>query len=71
MLMERLDSTVKSLEKGADLLFTWFNYNQIKGNEDKSNVMLSSQDSVHVNIGTRQIENSKCQKLLVINVDSK
>ena len=31
-----------------------FNYNQMKGNEDKCHVMLSSQDSVHVNIGTVQ-----------------
>ena len=66
-----LDSTVKSLEKIADLLFTWFNYNQMKGNEDKCHVILSSQDNVHVNIGTAQIENSKCQKLLGINIDSK
>ena len=66
-----LDSTVKSLEKIADLLFTWFNYNQMKGNEDKCHVILSSQDNVHVNIGTAQIENSKSQKLLGINIDSK
>ena len=49
-----LNSTVKSLEKIADLLFTWFNYNQMKGNEDKYHVILSSQDNVHVNIGTAQ-----------------
>ena len=49
-----LDSTAKSLEKVADILFTWFNYNQMKGNEDKCHVILSSQDIVH-----EQIENSK------------
>ena len=43
----------------------------MKGNEDKCHVILSSQDNVHVNIGTAQIENSKCQKLLDINIDSK
>ena len=48
-----------------------FNYNQMKGNEDKCHVMLSSQDSVHVNIGTVQIENSKYSKLLGINIYSK
>ena len=31
--------------------------------------MLISQDSVHVNIGTVQIENSKYSKLLGINID--
>ena len=30
-----LDSTVKWLEKVADLIFTWFNYDQMKGKEDK------------------------------------
>ena len=65
-----LDSTVKSLEEIADLLFTLFNYNQMKGNEDKCHVILSSQDNVHLNIGAAQIENSKSQKLLGINIDS-
>ena len=66
-----LDSTLKLLKKIAGLLFTWFNYNRMKGNEDKCHVILSSQDDVHVNVGTEQIENSKCQKLLGINIDSK
>ena len=66
-----LISTVESLEKIAHLLFTWFNYNQMKRNKDKCHVILSSQDNVHVNIGTAQIENSKSQKLLGINIDSK
>ena len=34
-------------------------------------MILSSQGNVHVSIGTAQIENSKCQKLLGINIDSK
>ena len=66
-----LDSIVNSLEKIADLLFTWFNYNQMKRNKDKCHVILSLQDNVHVNIGTVQTENSKSQKLLGINIDSK
>ena len=41
MLVERLDLTVKSLEKAADLLLTWFNCNQMKGNGDNCNVTLS------------------------------
>ena len=64
-----LDSTLKSLEKIADFLFTWFNYNKMKGSEGKCHVLLSSQDNVHVNIGHAQIENSKFQKLLGINID--
>ena len=41
-----LDLTVKSLEKVADLLFTWINYKQMKGNEDECHVILSSQDNM-------------------------
>ena len=43
----------------------------MKGNEDKYHIIFTSQDNVHVNLGTAQIENSKCQKLLGINIDSK
>ena len=43
----------------------------MKENETKSHVMLSSQDSVYVNIVIVQIENSKCPNLLGINIDSK
>ena len=64
-----LDSTVKLLEKAAVLLLTWFNYNQMKGNENKCHVKLSLQNNAHLNICTAHIENRKCQKLLGINVD--
>ena len=43
----------------------------MKGNEDKCHVILSSQENVPVNISNAQIENSKCQNLMGINVDSK
>ena len=43
----------------------------MKGNEDKCHVILISQDNVRVNISTAQIENSKCQKLLGINIELK
>ena len=33
--------------------------------------MLSSLENMHVNIGTAPVENSKCQRLLGINIDSK
>ena len=41
-----------------DSTVTWFNYSQMKRNEDKCHVMLSSQDNVHVKMGTAQSENS-------------
>ena len=66
-----LDSIVKPLEKEANLLFTWFDYNQMKRNENKCFLILSLQDNGNVTIGPAQIENSKCQKLMGINIGSK
>ena len=42
----------------------------MKGNEDKCHVLISTKENVCVNIGTTQITNSACEKLLGIKVDS-
>ena len=42
----------------------------MKGNEDKCHVLISTKEKVWVNIGTTQITNSKCEKLLGIKIDS-
>ena len=36
----------------------------MKGNEDKRHVLLSTDETVQVNIGIVRINNSKCEKLL-------
>ena len=36
----------------------------MKGNEDKRHVLLSTDETVQVNIGIARINNSKCEKLL-------
>ena len=42
----------------------------MKGNEDKCHVLISRKEKVCVNIGTTQIINSKCEKLLGIKIES-
>ena len=42
----------------------------MKGNEDKCHILISTKAKVNVNIGTTQITNSKCEKLLGIKIDS-
>ena len=42
----------------------------MKGNEDKCHVLIRTKENVCVNIGTTQITNSACEKLLGIKVDS-
>ena len=55
---DNLESVLKQLEQAAKLLFQWFSANEIKGNEDKSHVLTSTQE-VCGNIGTTQITNKK------------
>ena len=43
----------------------------MQANADKCHVLISTDQKLHVNIGTLQIENSKCEKLLGVNIDSK
>ena len=67
---DKLESVIKELEQPAKLLFQWFSDNQIKGNEDKCHILISTKEKVCVNIDTTQIINSKCEKLLGIKIDS-
>jgi len=65
-----ITSVIDSLEKAGDLVFDWFKNNQMKGNEGKCHIVLSTHENVHVNIGTSQIKNSHSEKLLGIKIDS-
>ena len=60
-----------SLEKIARKIFKWFEDNEMQGNTDKYHVLLITSQKLHVNIVTLQIENSKYEKLLGVNIDSK
>ena len=62
---------IASLEKFAKEIFKWFKDNEMQGNTDKCHVLISTSQKLHVNIGTSQIENSKYEKLLGVNIDSK
>ena len=46
-----------------------FKNNQMKVNEDKCHVLLSTDVTVQVNIGTPCNINNKCEKLLGIKID--
>ena len=46
------DEVVKSLEEVSPLIFKWFSDNQFQGNTSKLHVLLSTDQRVHVSIGT-------------------
>ena len=52
-------------------LFEWFTENELKGNASKCHFLVSSGENVHVNVGTLQIKNSDCERLLWIDGDCK
>ena len=66
-----MESFIESLEKIAEEIFKWFKNNEMQANTDKCHVLISTDQKLHVNIGTLQIENSKCEKVLGMNIDSK
>ena len=53
-----ITSVIKSLENAAELVFTWFKNNQMKGNEHKCHVVLSTNEDTHVKIDTSHIKSS-------------
>ena len=68
---DTMQSMIASLEKIAKEIFKWFKDNEMQGNADKCHVLISTCQKLHVNIATSQIENSKYEKLLGVNIDSK
>ena len=65
-----ITSVIKSLEDAAEIVFTWFKNNQMKSNEDKCHVVLSTHEDMHVKIGKSHVKNSCSEKLLGLKIDS-
>ena len=59
---------IKSLENAAEFAFTWFKNNQMKGNEDKFHVVLSTREDLHVKIGASHIKDAFSEKLLGVKI---
>ena len=68
---DNIDDLITSLQNAAAKLFKWFSDNQMRGNTDKCNLLLSKDESSEIHIGDSIIESSTCKKLLGIKIDSK
>ena len=62
---------LKCLEDASDKLFEWFSNNQMKANPDKCHLLTSSMTPTSINIKGYVINNSLCEKLLGVTIDSK
>ena len=54
----------------SDTLFKWFTNNFLKANPEKSHLLTNSAQEIQINIGGMAISNSKCEKLLDIDIDN-
>ena len=68
---EDLETVIRSLERCAKIIFSWFEFNYMKANSDKSHLLLSSDNEVSANINNDIIKNSKSEKLLGVIIDTK
>ena len=65
------DDLTDPLEKVCSSLFKWFKDNLFNGNSDKCHLLVSTNEKTKINIGEFSIENSDCEKLLVVKIDNK
>ena len=66
---DTVEGVIKSLEEVSKKLFKWFHDNLIKSNADKCHLLVSTNETVKIQMGNYNIANSKCEKLLGINFD--
>ena len=66
---DTVEGVIKSLEEVSKKLFKWFDDNLMKSNADKCNLLVSTNETVKIQVGNYNIANSKCEKLLGINFD--
>ena len=66
-----IDEVIIYLQESSKKLFKWFADNQMKANEDKCHLIISTNELTEIQIGDFSIKNSTSEKLLGVNIDSK
>ena len=66
-----IEEVIQKLENTSKRLFQWFSDNQMKANPEKCHFLCSSNCEVGLTIENKKIQNTKCEKLLVIKLYSK
>ena len=68
---KHLETELKDLEQGSDVLLKWVTDNLLKANPEKDHLFVSTNEKRDLNVGQVEISNSKCEKFLEIKIDSK
>ena len=64
-----IDNVIASFEQVSDALFNWFKNNRLKSNAGKCHVLVCTNKPVGIKIGDYTIDNSECEKLLVVKIN--
>ena len=62
---------IRILENESIKLFKWFSDNMMKANKDKCRLIVSSYEHVSMKLEKMEIEDSNCERLLGVKIDSK
>ena len=68
---DSIDEVIFSLQESSKKLFKWFADNQMKTNEDKCHLTVSTNELTEIQIGDFSIKNDANEKLLGDKIDSK
>ena len=68
---DSIEVVIRILENDSIKLFKWFSDNMMKVNKDKCHLIVSSNEHVSMKLDNIEIENSYCERLLGIKIDSK
>ena len=70
-MWKKLCDVQRNLESESLLLFEWSHDNYLKANSGKSNIMLTTDNKLKINVKGSPISNEKTVKLLGVTVDNK
>ena len=65
------EDVIRILENDSIKLFKWFSDNMMKANKNKCHLTVSSNEHVSMKLDNIEIENSNCERLLGVKIDSK
>ena len=68
---DSIEDVIRILENDSIKLFKWFSDNMMKANKDKCHLIVSSNEHVSMKLDNIEIENSNCERLLGVKIDSK
>ena len=68
---DSMEDVIRILENDSIKLSKWFSDNMMKANKDKCHLIVSSNEHVSMKLDNIEIENSNCERLLGVKIDSK